>query len=162
MLDGILEISKVRTERGLDFNLPDGRDSDDAFELGQQRDHLRAGPSFAQQIVEMAEGEGRDINFHPLQFREGQQPVGTSSLIPIAQLLRDRVVEIVDEARVEVFAQFPQITEPGGGLYPPERAEACWRDFWHYLRPISYGISGGYSEYTSAAGLENMRVMTEV
>ena len=61
----------------------------------------------------------------------------TSSLIPIAQLLRDRVVEIVDEARVEVFAQFPDITAPGGGLYPPERAEACWRDFWHYLRPIS-------------------------
>jgi Phycobilisome protein len=83
----------------------------------------------------------------------------TSTLIPIAQLLRDRVVEIVDEARVEVFAQFPQIAEPGGGLYPPERAEACWRDFWHYLRPITYGISGGYAEYTSAAGLENMRIL---
>jgi hypothetical protein len=83
----------------------------------------------------------------------------TSILVPIAQLLRDRVVEIVDEARVEVFAQFPHITEPGGGLYPPERAEACWRDFWHYLRPITYGISGGYSEYTSAVGLENMRVL---
>jgi hypothetical protein len=83
----------------------------------------------------------------------------TSILVPIAQLLRDRVVEIVDEARVEVFAQFPHITEPGGGLYPPERAEACWRDFWHYLRPITYGISGGYSEYTSAVGLENMQVL---
>jgi hypothetical protein len=83
----------------------------------------------------------------------------TSSLISIAQLLRDRVVEIVDEARVEVFTQFPHIAEPGGGLYPPERAEACWRDFWHYLRPITYGLSGGYPEYTSAAGLENMRVL---
>ena len=83
----------------------------------------------------------------------------TSSLIPIAQLLRDRVVEIIDEARVEVFAQFPHITEPGGGLYPPERAEACWRDFWHYLRPITYGISCGCAEYTSAVGLENMRVL---
>jgi Phycobilisome protein len=83
----------------------------------------------------------------------------TSSLIPIAQLLRDRVVEIVDEARAEVFAQFPHITEPGGGLYPPERAEACWRDFWHYLRPITYGLSGGQSQYTSAEGLQNMRVL---
>ncbi|WP_310485061.1 phycobilisome protein [Chamaesiphon sp. VAR_48_metabat_403] len=83
----------------------------------------------------------------------------TSSLIPISQLLRDRVVEIVDEARVEVFAQFPHITEPGGGLYPPERAEACWRDFWHYLRPISYGLAGGYAEYTSAEGLKNMQAL---
>jgi Phycobilisome protein len=83
----------------------------------------------------------------------------TSSLIPIAQLLRDRVVEIVDEARAEVFVQFPQIAEPGGGLYPPERAEACWRDFWHYLRPITYGLAGGQSEYTSAEGLESMKVL---
>jgi Phycobilisome protein len=83
----------------------------------------------------------------------------TSSLIPIAQLLRDRVVEIVDEARAEVFVQFPQIAEPGGGLYPPERAEACWRDFWHYLRPITYGLAGGQSEYTSAEGLESMKIL---
>jgi hypothetical protein len=83
----------------------------------------------------------------------------TSSLIPVSQLLRDRVVEIVEAARAEVFAQFPQIAEPGGGLYPPERAEACWRDFWHYLRPISYGIAGGQSKYTSAEGLDSMKLL---
>jgi Phycobilisome protein len=83
----------------------------------------------------------------------------TSSLIPVSILLRDRVVEIVDEARAEVMAQFPQIAEPGGGLYPPERAEACWRDFWHYLRPITYSIAGGQSEYTSAQGLESMQAL---
>ena len=84
----------------------------------------------------------------------------TSSLIPISQLLRDRVVEIVDEARTHLYIQFPHIAEPGGGLYPPERAEACWRDFWHYLRPISYGLAGGNAEYTSAEGLKNISAMT--
>ncbi len=83
----------------------------------------------------------------------------TSSLIPISQLLRDRVVEIIDEARTEVYTRFPQIAEPGGGLYPPERAEACWRDFWHYLRPISYGLAGSSFEYTSAEGLKNMQAL---
>ena len=83
----------------------------------------------------------------------------TSSLIPVSQLLRDRVVEIVDEARAEVLVQFPHILEPGGGLYPPERGEACWRDFWHYLRPITYGIAGGQTEYTSIAGLESMKIL---
>jgi hypothetical protein len=81
----------------------------------------------------------------------------TSTLIPISQLLRDRVVEIVDEARSQVLDKFPQIGEPGGSLYPPERAEACWRDFWHYLRPITYGLAGGRSDYTSVEGLQNMR-----
>jgi Phycobilisome protein len=83
----------------------------------------------------------------------------TSQLIPISQLLRDRVAEIVDEARTQVYTQFPHIAEPGGGLYPPERAEACWRDFWHYLRPISYGLAGGNFEYTSAEGLKNMQAL---
>ena len=83
----------------------------------------------------------------------------TSSLIPVAQLLRDRVVEIVDEARAEVLTQFPHILEPGGGLYPPERGEACWRDFWHYLRPITYGLAGGQTEYTSVAGLASMKAL---
>jgi hypothetical protein len=81
----------------------------------------------------------------------------TSQLIPIAELLRDHVVEIVDEARSSVMAQFPDIDKPGGSLYPAERAEACWRDFWHYLRPVTYGLAGGQSNYTSAEGFRNMQ-----
>ena len=83
----------------------------------------------------------------------------TSHLLPISTLLRDRVVEIIDEARAEVYVRFPHIAEPGGGLYPPERAEACWRDFWHYLRPITYGLAGENSDYLSAEGLDNMRLL---
>ncbi len=83
----------------------------------------------------------------------------TSSLIPIAKLLRDRVAEIVDEARADVLLKFPTIAEPGGGLYPPIRAEACWRDFWHYLRPVTYAIVGGQRQYTSAEGLKYMQLL---
>jgi Phycobilisome protein len=81
----------------------------------------------------------------------------TSQLIPISELLRDHVVEIVDEARSSVLAQFPAIDKPGGSLYPAERAEACWRDFWHYLRPVTYGLAGGRSDYTSIEGFRNMQ-----
>ncbi len=83
----------------------------------------------------------------------------TASLIPVSKLLRDRVVEIVDAARAEVLIEFPQITAPGGGLYPAERAAACWRDFWHYLRPITYGLAGGESEYLSAEGMKYMELL---
>ena len=72
------------------------------------------------------------------------------------KLLRDKVVEIVSNARSVVLDANPGITEPGGGLYPPMRAEACWRDFWHFLRCISYGISGQNVNYTSDRGLEYM------
>jgi hypothetical protein len=87
------------------------------------------------------------------------QSPNTSKLIPTAQLLRDLATEIVDEARAQVLTAFPTITQPGGGLYPSERAEACWRDFWHFLRCITYGIAGGSVEYTSDVGLHNMDLL---
>jgi hypothetical protein len=82
-----------------------------------------------------------------------------SNLVPIARLLRDSAPEIVDEARAQVLATFPEITQPGGGLYPAERAEACWRDFWHFLRCVTYGIAGGSVDYTSDVGLHNMDLL---
>jgi Phycobilisome protein len=83
----------------------------------------------------------------------------TSKLISIARLLRDAATEIVDDARTQVLKAFPEITQPGGGLHPPERSEACWRDFWHFLRCVTYGIAGGSVEYTSDVGLHNMDLL---
>ena len=86
-----------------------------------------------------------------------QMAPNCAALMPVAQLLRDQVADIVDEARTEVLAGFPGILEPGGGLYPPERAQACWRDFWQFLRCITYGIAGQHCQYTSETGLHYMR-----
>lgn len=69
------------------------------------------------------------------------------------QQLRDQAPAIVDEARAGVLKTFPGILEPGGGLYPAMRAEACWRDFWHFLRCITYGIAGKQPQFTSPDGL---------
>jgi Phycobilisome protein len=82
-----------------------------------------------------------------------------SALIPVAALLRDQVVEIVNEARSGVLKTFPQIMEPGGGLYPADRADACWRDFWQFLRCITYGLAGQRPDYLSADGLHYMNLL---
>ena len=73
---------------------------------------------------------------------ESTEASSRSAFLETVVMLRDRAPEIVDEARAEVLAKFPTILEPGGGLYPPMRAEACWRDFWQFLRCITYGIAG--------------------
>lgn len=73
------------------------------------------------------------------------------------KLLRDNVTEIIAQARAEVLTAFPQITQPGGELFPLPRAEACWRDFWHFLRCITYGIAGQSLDYTSDRGLAYMK-----
>jgi hypothetical protein len=82
-----------------------------------------------------------------------------AEFVKTAQLLRDRAADIVSEAREKVLAQFPNITQPGGELYPPARAEACWRDFWHFLRCITYGIAGNRPDFTSDEGLHYMNLL---
>ena len=77
--------------------------------------------------------------------------------IPTVKLLSEQADSIVDEARTQVLATFPAITQEGGGLYPAERANACWRDFWHFLRCITYGIAVQRLDYLSTEGLGYMQ-----
>jgi hypothetical protein len=105
-----------------------------------------------------ADDQGRYLTDQDLEQIQTLSP-DSSQLLPVVQLLRDRVGEIVDEARAQVIETFPAITEPGGGLYPPERATACWRDFWHFLRCITYGIAGQRTNYTSPEGLHYMQLL---
>lgn len=113
-------------------------------------------PAEALQIFQSADDERQYLTNEDLSQIERLAP-GTALLSAIVQHLRDHVTEIVDEARAGVLATFPDITEPGGGLYPELRAEACWRDFWHFLRCITYGIAGQHTDYTSAEGLGYMQ-----
>ncbi len=44
---------------------------------------------------------------------------------------------LIKSARLAIEVEFPGIMEPGGGLYPPERAHACWRDLGQFLATAS-------------------------
>lgn len=106
-------------------------------------------------IFQQADNEGRFLTDEDIAKIEAIAPSLAPSLA-LGKVLRDNVVEIVSQARTVVLNANPGITEPGGGLYPPSRAEACWRDFWHFIRCISYGISGQRVDYTSDRGLSYM------
>ena len=107
------------------------------------------------QIFQQADDEGRYLTDEDIEKINAIAPSLAESLKQ-GRLLRDNVTEIVSQARQVVLATYPQITEPGGNLYPPMRAEACWRDFWHFLRCITYGIAGQSLDYTSKSGLGYM------
>jgi Phycobilisome protein len=115
-------------------------------------------PDEALQVFQTADDERQYLTDEDLNQIELLAP-GTTLLSSVVQQLRDRANDIVDEARTEVLETFPGITQPGGGLYPELRAEACWRDFWHFLRCITYGIAGQHTDYTSAEGLGYMKAL---
>lgn len=106
-------------------------------------------------IFQQADNEGRYLTDHNIeQIRENLPNLAPG--LDWGKVLRDNVNEIITNARAVVLDANPGITEPGGGLYPPMRAEACWRDFWHFLRCISYGVSGQRQDYLSDRGLNYM------
>jgi Phycobilisome protein len=115
-------------------------------------------PAAAIQYFQTADDQSQYLSDADLEQLRQLPPTPTDSFTVVKQL-RDQVTEIVDEARAGVLSTFPKITEPGGGLYPPERAKACWRDFWHFLRCITYGIAGEHTDYTSAEGLHHMQLL---
>lgn len=109
-------------------------------------------------IFQQADDNGEYLNDSDLQEIETILPKLSANLKQ-ARILRDKSEEIVEEARQKVLASFPMITEKGGELYPAERASACWRDFWHFLRCISYGIAGKIAVFTNKEGLKNMELL---
>lgn len=117
-------------------------------------------PPEAIALFQAADGLGRYLTDEDLQQIQVLAP-DTITFFPVVKLLRARAPEIANEAREQVLQNFPNITQVGGGLYPPERAEACWRDFWHFLRCITYGIAGHHTQYTSPEGLHYMKLLYE-
>lgn len=105
-----------------------------------------------------ADDQSRYLTDEDLQQIQSLVPA-TAAAAALTQTLRDQVSPIVDEARSSVLATFPAILEPGGGLYPEVRANACWRDFWHFLRCITYGVAGQRTDYTSTSGLQYMQLL---
>ena len=104
---------------------------------------------------QQADNQGRYLTDVDIAAIKGIAPNLHDGLMQ-GKVLRDNVNEIVSNARAVVLDANPGITEPGGGLYPQMRAEACWRDFWHFLRCISYGVSGRRLDYISDRGLQYM------
>lgn len=109
-------------------------------------------------MFQLADDERRYLTDEELDLIVELAPKLTG-LVPVVRVLRDQASEIVDEARSQVLEKYPGIMDPNGRLFPAERAEACWRDFWHFLRSVTYGLAGGQREYTSQVGLHHMEVL---
>ena len=71
--------------------------------------------------------------------------------------LSNRTNDLVNQARGHLLETQPELVEPGGALHPQDRAEACWRDCWNFLRVIIYAVACNQSRFTNPNGMAALR-----
>ena len=65
----------------------------------------------------------------------------------------------VDQSKQVLLKAHPSLVEPGGALHPAERAQACWRDCWNFLRVATYATATNTSDCTDPQGIEAVRAL---
>ena len=76
--------------------------------------------------------------------------------------LQRRLPQLIHEAKEALIRKIPDITKPGGSLYPKERAEACWRDCFHLARISIYGTAAGNTNITDKQGLQAVQELYKI
>lgn len=74
-------------------------------------------------------------------------------------ILQPEAEALVARARSQLLEEQPELIQAGGGLYPPFRAAACWRDLWQFLRCVLYGAASGIVDFTSPRGVQAMELL---
>ena len=77
--------------------------------------------------------------------------------VSLADNLIQRSDQLVKQARAHLIATQPHLVQPGGALHPEDRAKACWRDCWNFLRVITYAVACNQSCFTNPSGMAALR-----
>ncbi len=75
----------------------------------------------------------------------------------LAENLIQRSDHLVNKARAHLLETQPHLVQPGGALHPEDRAQACWRDCWNFLRVITYAVACNQSCFTNPSGMAALR-----
>ena len=75
----------------------------------------------------------------------------------LADNLIQRSDQLVNQARAHLIETQPHLVQPGGALHPEDRADACWRDCWNFLRVITYAVACNQSSFTNPIGMAALR-----
>ena len=110
-------------------------------------------PQAARSILERADQAQRQLTTDELATI--CQASGVDASLPSSLIQRSD--QLVNQARGHLLETQPHLVQPGGALHPPDRAEACWRDCWNFLRVITYAVACNQSCFTNPSGMAALR-----
>ena len=118
--------------------------------LGLGYDHSL--PESIRTIFQQADASGRLLTSAEIEDICSIADVNPSHL----NRLQQRAPLIVAAAKDRLLQEEPGLIEPGGALYPHSRADACWRDCWHFLRIAIYAVAANRPSFTHPPGVESL------
>ena len=115
----------------------------------------RSIPVQLRDLIDEADQHKRLLSDEEIQLCCGWSGVEAAPLIA----LQGQVSHLVDQSRADLLSEQPELVQPGGKLFPQLRAEACWRDCFHFLRVSIYGSALRRTDVTDSDG---MRCLAEL
>jgi len=115
--------------------------------------HDQSLPPTIRAIIQQADGEARPLTDDELGAICSISKVNAENL----QRLQSKTPQIVTSAKSQLLREDPGLVLAGGALYPGARAEACWRDCWHFLRVTIYAVAAGRPMFTHPPGVRGLR-----
>ena len=110
-------------------------------------------PQATRTIVERADQAQRQLTSD--EIATICQVSGMDASLPNSLIQRSN--QLVNQAREHLLETQPHLVQPGGALHPQDRAEACWRDCWNFLRVIIYAVACNQSCFTNPSGMAALR-----
>ena len=101
------------------------------------------------QLLQQADQERRLLSSSEVQSLCQHSGVMAAPL----QQLQGQAQPLVDQARHDLLEAQPHLVKPGGALYPEHRAEACWRDCFHFFRVCCYAVAVAEPKFTNPQGM---------
>ena len=110
-------------------------------------------PQATRSILECADQAQRQLTTDELDTI--CQASGVDASLPGSLIQRSD--QLVHQARGHLLETQPLLVQPGGALHPQDRAEACWRDCWNFLRVVTYAVACNHSCFTNPSGMAALR-----
>jgi len=77
--------------------------------------------------------------------------------VQAAKVINANAAAIYKEAGSRLFAELPELIQPGGNAYTTRRYAACLRDMDYYLRYATYALVAGNMDVLDERVLEGLR-----
>lgn len=107
-------------------------------------------------LIESYDMSGRYLDRDAMDTLKSYFNTGAAR-VQAAGIVNANAAAIVKEAGLRLFAELPELIQPGGNAYTTRRYAACLRDMDYYLRYATYALVAGSTDVLDERVLQGLR-----